>query len=190
MATIVDKKSTGLILPIRPFTLEEHDLYFEELARGQVDRRAVEREHIFKKEVINALSHVQERIAEMQGQVSFQKASLRLTITSNDLSTTDETDDTITCLSQTPYAFDFTDSRRFTKVVLSPMAGREPHELMFDKVIKEATGGYTSCVYPVSATKLQLVNWNGASWDAVAFDEGWVIDISQYIDGDLPVLTA
>jgi len=185
-----DMQKSGLTLPIRPFTREEIDKTYEELAYGEINYDSANREYVFKREVASALAHIQDRVLELQSQVSFYKASARITITSDLLSTTDETNDTLECLSETPFEFEFTDSRRFTKVVLAPIAGREPHELMFDKIIKEATGGYTACVYPISATKLQMVNWNGASWDALAWDAGWVIDITQYVDGDLPKLVA
>ena len=185
---LIATKHRGIRLPIRPFTREEIDMLHEELALGHVDRNAVDREHVFKKEVINALNQVQDKVLVLQSSVSFQKATQRLVVSATNLGTTDEADDTITCVSETPYEFDFTDSRRFTKVVLSPGAGVQPHELRFDKVVKEGDTDYPQSVYAKSATELQLVRWNGATWDALPWDTGWKIDLSQYIDADLPVL--
>lgn len=181
-------KHSGLTLPIRPFSQEELDSAAETLASNRVDYDAVEREFVFKKEVSNALSQIQQNVLTLQSQVSFQKATKRLVISSNDLSTTDSADDTITVLSETPYEFDFTDSRRFTKVVLSPGAGVKPHELRFDKIVQQGDTDYPQSVYAVSATKLQMVIWNGTTWDTLAWDSGWTVDVTQYIDGDLPIL--
>jgi len=186
-------KHIGTSLPIRPFEREEIDLMFEELAAGDVSYDAVDREYVFRKEVINALTALHSTVRNLQADVKFSKATMNLTIGASDLSTTVVANDTLTCVSETPYEFNFVDSRRFTKVVAGPgpsqAGGVQPHRLIFDTARTEGDGDYPQAVLAASATKLRLAQWDGTVWQDVTWGIGWVIQITQYIDNDLPAIT-
>ena len=187
-------KHTGTSLPIRPFVREEIDLMFEELAAGEeVNYEAADREYVFKEEVINAISLLHEQVRDLEADVKFSKATMNLTISATNLTTTVVANDTLTCVSETPYEFSFIDSRRFTKVVAGPgptqAGGVQPHRLIFDTARSEGDGDYPQAVLAASATTLRLAQWDGTVWQDVTWGIGWVVQITQYIDNDLPAIT-
>ena len=104
----------------------------------------------------------------------------RLTLVAGDISTTTVTDDTITTASQTPLEFDWLDSRRINIVMLGPADNVRPMRVIFDADhLLEDSGNYAGTVFPVTATKLQRMNWDGSDWVGIAWDDGWTIDMYQ-----------
>ena len=115
--------------------------------------------------------------------VAFQ----RLTITSDELSTTDAANDTLTTNSETDIEFNWTDPRRLNRVVLSPGEGVRPLDLRFDMVFTDLPS-LQGTVYARGANELQLRTWNGTTFDGSSFDAGWVIDMVQIIPAGLSEL--
>ena len=112
-------------------------------------------------------------------------ASAGMTITADDLSTTTVANDTFTTASQTDYEFDWNDTRRIGRIVLSPGEGVRPLDLRFDMVLADQPE-LQGTVYAKTDTKLQLRTWNGAAWDASAWGVGWTVDMVQAIAVTLP----
>jgi len=115
-------------------------------------------------------------------------AMCRVVTSTDNLSTTDVANDTLTATSQTDVEFDFTDGRRLTTIVLSPGRGVQPLSLRLDTIVSVGATDWPQSVYAMDSTKLKLVRWDGADWESLPFDEGWTLDIVQIFSGDLQTL--
>lgn len=115
----------------------------------------------------------------------------RLTIATGDISTTSVTNDTITTRSQTSIEFDWLDSRRINIVMLGPGDAVRPMRMTWDADRNlEDSGNYAGTVFPVTAVKLQRMNWDGSDWVGIAWDTAasWVVDLYQIMPAILEEL--
>jgi hypothetical protein len=186
MALDTKNSALGIDLPIRPFSRDELDLTFEELAEGEVNYDAVDREYVFKEEVINALKHHRDYLIQIEKQV-IGLAVQKLTITADDLSTSttsagtpwkSATNDLLTVRSQTSTEFDYRDFWKTGKFVLSPGKGVPPH-IIIPALDLEYPGLLPNkeALYAYDATVLQLVEWSDVNsrWEAKSWAVGWTV---------------
>lgn len=113
-------------------------------------------------------------------------AKQRIEIVAGDLVTIQSASDGLVTLSDTPFAFDWMDTRRFCKCVVSPGHGVPYYEVYFDKAMQTGRNDVPMSVWGASEDTLQLIQWSGTVWTAMPWIVGWTVDLIQYIPAGLP----